>query len=705
MLSRYHRSYIHLATLFLFVALAACSQPDLAEELAASTAVPENPTSTDTPAPTSMPAVTSSPTATNIPSATPTQTPSPTPLPTTTPTLTPLPTATPTPAPISLSNAAQLKPIARIAESVPYWVDFSSDGRLVALATTNGVEIYDADTLERIDLIQADTPHVTSVKFSPDNDRLLLTLPKGLVQLIDSRSGENHTSFQHPAEVKESAFSPTGEYFATIAEDNHVRLWNAETGDLHKDIAPRKFIGRVAYSPDGQIVATSGNYDVSLWDTQTGDLITSFGSGDDVYLADLVFSADGNTVATARGDGLVQLWDIELGQRYSTLNSGGADWNHTPESLAFHPDGERLAVVFETGEVEIWSIAARAVVQRLESRFQSGGSPGRRAIFSGDGEKLAIFHRGFFSGLMRSGPVQLIDVSTGGESIFTRSGRPAQIAFLGNEELVALYSNGQLKSWSPQEGMREMNDETDRDIRYDDLAVSPDGQWIAAGRDDGVLEIWDAIDPAESTELLAHTEAIWDLDFSSNGELLATGSTDGFARIWEVGTWSQLESFAHSRSGYRNGVDSIEFFDDDQWLAVATYGRIEFHPLTDEGAHFAVPATEYFMSGLEITASDSLLVANNMDDFVLLRKMNALEDEPVVLPHVDSYEIILTSDESTLITSGGEEIVLWDSDSGNELARYSLDINSSDMALSPDGKTLATLDWSGEIMIWQAAAP
>ena len=73
--------------------------------------------------------------------------------------------------------------------------------------------------------------------------------------------------------MRSVAFSPGDKLVASGSSDEHLRLWDAETGDhlltMKGHWKFRHF--RYAFSPDGKHLL-SGSYDQSLrlWDTKTG---------------------------------------------------------------------------------------------------------------------------------------------------------------------------------------------------------------------------------------------------------------------------------------------------------------------------------------------------------------------------------------------------------------------------------------------------
>ena len=128
-----------------------------------------------------------------------------------------------------------------------------------------------------------------------------------------------------------------------------IRLWDVETDALlhtlegHSDHRQAMEQGDtdkvVVFSPDGQTLA-SGTYDLtmSLSDLETGDLRHTL-KGHTGLVWRLAFNPDGQTVASAAHDRTGRLWDAETGALLHTL------WGHRGmvRSVAFSPDARILA--------------------------------------------------------------------------------------------------------------------------------------------------------------------------------------------------------------------------------------------------------------------------------------------------------------------------------------------------------------------------
>jgi hypothetical protein len=147
------------------------------------------------------------------------------------------------------------------------------------------------------------------------------------------------------------AFSPDGQRLASASRDA-VKVWDATSG--REALTLRGHTGgvmSVAFSPDGQRLASASSVDktVRVWDATSGqEALTLRGHSDNVY--GVAFSPDGQRLASASRDGTVKVWDSTSGQEALTLRG------HTDQvlSVAFSPDGRRLASGRGDGTLIIW---------------------------------------------------------------------------------------------------------------------------------------------------------------------------------------------------------------------------------------------------------------------------------------------------------------------------------------------------------------
>jgi WD40 repeat protein len=66
------------------------------------------------------------------------------------------------------------------------------------------------------------------------------------------------------------------------------------------------------------------------------------------------------------------------------------------------------------------------------------------------------------------------------------------------------------------------------------MALSPNGEIVASGWDDGKVRLWDVETRKVIATWTGHTDVVCTLCWSADGERVASGSWDGTARIWDV---------------------------------------------------------------------------------------------------------------------------------------------------------------------------
>src|SRR5207249_753958 len=70
----------------------------------------------------------------------------------------------------------------------------------------------------------------------------------------------------HADGVAAVAFSPDGRRLASVAEDQHIKIWDAQIGQETLSVRALQGNYDIAFSPDGRRLAFGTNDSASIWD-------------------------------------------------------------------------------------------------------------------------------------------------------------------------------------------------------------------------------------------------------------------------------------------------------------------------------------------------------------------------------------------------------------------------------------------------------
>jgi WD40 repeat protein len=152
------------------------------------------------------------------------------------------------------------------------------------------------------------------------------------------------------------------------------------------------------------------------------------------------------------------------------------------------------------------------------------------------------------------------------------SGSVSAIAFHPFKPMLISGSwDNRLKVWNLQDVSQQNYLASDRLIstltghsdKINAVGISPDGQILASGSQDGTINLWN-IDTAELMDAIAaHSEGVTSLTFSPDGKTLVSGSADSTINVWDV----QTKELQHSLTDSSTRVRSIAISPNGQILA------------------------------------------------------------------------------------------------------------------------------------------
>ncbi len=237
-------------------------------------------------------------------------------------------------------------------------IAYSPDGATLACGTRDAtILLWNATTWEDRLLLKGHTKWISSVAFSPDGQTLASGSWDKTIRLWNPRTGENLKTFNgYTSGVSDVAFSPNGQTLASGDDDGTIRFWNVATGELIKTITTEAdSINSVAFSPDGKTLATAGDssdYNIRFWDVATGELLQTIADKHARHAYVVVYSPDGQVVATDGLEGEACLWNATTGELLKTLTGHKG----TIYSITYSSDSKTLVTSSRDSTVILWDL-------------------------------------------------------------------------------------------------------------------------------------------------------------------------------------------------------------------------------------------------------------------------------------------------------------------------------------------------------------
>ena len=501
---------------------------------------------------------------------------------------------------------------------------------------------------------------VTALAYSPSGVMLAAGYSSGAIRLWDLASHRTISATTWRATPLALAFTGGGQQLE-VADADAVGTWNLTD---QARITARPFASpaqgnAVAFSPDGQTVATGGaDGNVRLWDAATEQEIGLPMSSDAQPVAAVAFSPDGTLVAAGSADGNVQLWNTASQQEAgSALAAGPAG----ADALAFSPDGKLLATGGQDGTARLWEVTTASQV----GTTMETGSAVSALRFGAAGTTLAAAEG--------DGATELWDVATQ-----TQTGAPLTVQ--GSSGVSA-------------------------------LAFGPGASILATGTGSGSIQLWNADGFHQLSAPLAvgpvspaagHAPAA----FSADAGRLATSDGHGIIRVWDV---SAKQPVGLALSSYRT-VTALALSPDGKILAVAGSGVQLWQTATGQRIGTALPAAGHGRYPAVAFSPDGTMLATLGADGTARIWNVATQQEigtPMIVggPGAPSGAVAFSPNGRTLATvAAGGKTQLWSVATYEPLGKpMAADPATIVLAFSPDGATLATAGSDGSVRLWDVA--
>jgi WD40 repeat protein len=551
------------------------------------------------------------------------------------------------------------------------------------------------------------------------------------------------------------AISPNGQYIATTSKEKQgkISLWNMWDKNIwrNKERNPTVELSvgdvkLITFSPDGQKILTiTSAGQMQLWTLQ-GNPIDGFpiSVGD---LNSVAFSSNGEMIATGSGSdgspGRVQLWNLQGNPGYSFPVPDGAI-----NSVAFSPDGRMIvaASAGNLGKVWLWDLQSNKI-QNFPIPKDKDEAGLRSVAFTSDSQKIISISNGNGQeGDVSGGPVILRLWNLTGKLIKQSLYYAPDIAVSADGQYAVTGGWGgsaspPVKLWDLQSNPIDVF--SGHEGAVNSVAISPDGQTIASGGEDGTIRLWDL---QGQSVTLQHGDAVNSVAISPDGQTIVSGSNDKTVRLWDIQGnpigqplehEGKVNEVAISPDGQKivsvsdgkvyawdiqgnligqpfqpeGGISSIAF-DDNQTLVIGDSGMktaslrlfdLQGKPITET---FQTPNQNNIgtASSIAVSPDGETIVAGGDESVRLWNRKGKLVGES--FPNTRAtWSVAFNSDGQYIATGGGDNTVkLWDNQGnlmGEPLQIHEDNGAVTSIAISHDGQYIVSGSLDGTVRLWR----
>lgn len=455
-------------------------------------------------------------------------------------------------------------------------VAISSNGKLLACAGVGEAKIWDIVSGRDLLTLTAEGTSVHAVAFSPDSRYIAGACADKLIHLWDSTTGQEISTLKgHSAAVHCVAFSSDGSFLVSGSEDKSVKVWNVASGKEIADFSgPVKgghtgpVLSVVAASDNKTIASAGADGKAKVW-SLTGRAGLSL-SGHQASVRCVAFRPDGKLLATASWDKSIKLWEASSGDE---LSFGECIQTQPINGIAFSPDGNYLASAGHDQTIKIWTVTKNEFLKHTKRQHSLDlvrtlrGHVNRVSgvAFHPDG-KLLVSAGGLSAKLwdatLDQDSLTILPAGSDRPNIHGLALSPQ------GQQLAAACADGttRLADSATGEKIRSFKKHTERSAT---VAFSPDGQRLATAGFDQLIKMWKPATGEDVLTFRGHLDCVTSVVFSPDGHVLASASADQTVRVWDTANGKLL----HTLLGHTGVITRVAFSLDGKQIASAAFDQ------------------------------------------------------------------------------------------------------------------------------------
>lgn len=452
--------------------------------------------------------------------------------------------------PISIGQDSQFREIARWGIGGVNLVRWSPDGGSIALGTTSGIFLYDAQTREQKLFIDAQFNVLTMI-FNPAGDEIVAGSPDGVIKFWNSQTGVLIREFSYAAPISETitgnkavtvlSYSADGNNIAIGFKNGAINYFPSDQSSLIMTVENYPTVNGLVISTDKRyIYASNGTRNITVWDIQLQSKATLSNPTE----VDILRVSHDQQFLLAGGGGTVYLWDAFGSKNVSSFsNLAGRVMD-----FDFSYDDKYVVIALNTGEIKVFEMPA-------SDKYSKTHTP--KLVFKGYTDQILSLATSPEQLLIATGNreegLKLWDMQSGNNIFSLEQSRQAideiflssnglWLASAHNDRLVRIWNVlAGTEAYPPQEGYLPRGEPFSPDNRFLVYIYSP-----GRNRND-IIRILDLATGQIVVELPNYIPRAF-VQFTEDSKLLVMGDAYN-ASIWDVATWEQIASHGGPTAG------------------------------------------------------------------------------------------------------------------------------------------------------------
>lgn len=398
---------------------------------------------------------------------------------------------------------------------------------------------------------------IYGVAVSPDGTRALSTDVGGSVFIWDPQNGQVIHELKGETDlVWGGGFSPDGKRVVTAGQDGSAIVWDAETGQQITALKGHKSaVLWATFSPDGERIATAGQDRTAIvWDaTSYKQLAQCTGAGSD--MTHVAFSPDSTLLLASSKDGTARIWDVHCQAQENEFDSPASNaagrqfW-----SAEFSPNQKRVVTAGADGNVRVWEISSGNELLTMAHK-----SVVSSAVYSPDGTKILSASWDLTARVWDAATGRELQVLAGDTDVVHSAA-----FFMDNHRIITGSFDKVARIWDLERGGEFKTLKAHTGVVWTAFPNPDDTRIVSAG-EDGAIIIWDASTAHPISAIRAITASISSAVFSPDGTRVLAASRDKTARVFDVQTGAELLKLLHPEI-----VTAALYSPDGKYIATAS---------------------------------------------------------------------------------------------------------------------------------------